>query len=395
MGDGVDPVDSARRSDRLSDRTTSRNLRVMLAGDLMLGRGVDQIFPDSAPPDIYEPYMTSALGYVALAEERNGPIPRPVGAAYVWGDARARLARRAVDLGIVNLETAVTCAGSPEVAKGIQYRMHPRNLSSLKSAPIDCCVLANNHVLDWGEAGLRDTLDALAQAGIAICGAGRNRAEAGRAAVLDGSGRRVLVYGLAFASSGVPAHWGAGPARPGVSLFSSFDAAAQALVAAVGRDRFPGDLVVASVHWGANWSYAIEAEESRFARRLIDEAGVDVVHGHSSHHFKGFEFHRGRPILYGCGDLINDYEGIGGHESFRPDLRLIYLLEVDGEGACRKLEILPFRQSRMRLENADHRDVDWLCATIGRVCRELGNSVALECRGDDEHGRTIRATPVG
>jgi poly-gamma-glutamate capsule biosynthesis protein CapA/YwtB (metallophosphatase superfamily) len=63
----------------------------------------------------------------------------------------------------------------------------------------------------------------------------------------------------------------------------------------------------------------------QFAHALIDEAGFDLVHGHSSHHPKAIEVHHGRIILYGCGDFITDYEGIKGYESFRDDLvRCIY-----------------------------------------------------------------------
>ena len=59
------------------------------------------------------------------------------------------------------------------------------------------------------------------------------------------------------------------------------------------------------------------------------EAGIHVVHGHSSHHFKGIEVYRNRPILYGCGDFLNDYEGIGGHRRFRGELALMYFPILD------------------------------------------------------------------
>jgi poly-gamma-glutamate synthesis protein (capsule biosynthesis protein) len=78
-------------------------------------------------------------------------------------------------------------------------------------------------------------------------------------------------------------------------------------VAAVVRT---GDIVVVSIHWGPNWGYHVPSSHRRFARALIDRAGVHVIHGHSSHHPLGIEVYRNRPILYGCGDLINDYEGI-------------------------------------------------------------------------------------
>jgi poly-gamma-glutamate capsule biosynthesis protein CapA/YwtB (metallophosphatase superfamily) len=125
-----------------------------LSGDVMLGRGIDQVLPHPVPPQLHEPYVRSALGYVELAERVSGKLPRPVDFGYVWGDALEELRSRAPQARIVNLETAVTLAEDAWPGKGIHYRMHPRNVACLAAAGIDCCVLGNNHVLDWGQAGL-------------------------------------------------------------------------------------------------------------------------------------------------------------------------------------------------------------------------------------------------
>lgn len=126
--------------------------RFTLTGDVMLGRGIDQILPHPSPAILHEPFAKSALLYVSLAEKRNGAVPRPVPYSYVWGDAIEDLAIRGPDLRIINLETAITKAWTPAPLKGIHYRMNPANLPVLQAAGIDCCVLANNHVLDWGRA---------------------------------------------------------------------------------------------------------------------------------------------------------------------------------------------------------------------------------------------------
>lgn len=114
----------------------------------MTGRGIDQILPHPVDPRLYEPWVTDAREYVGLAERANGPVPRPVDFAYVWGDALAELDAAAPDLRIVNLETAVTRNDEPWLGKGINYRMHPENVACLAAARLDCCTLANNHVLD-------------------------------------------------------------------------------------------------------------------------------------------------------------------------------------------------------------------------------------------------------
>ncbi|HHZ10457.1 MAG TPA: CapA family protein, partial [Rhizobiales bacterium] len=176
-------------------------MRLFLTGDVMTGRGIDQILPRPNDPAIHEDFLKSAEDYVALAERASGPIPRAAAPGYIWGDALGEIGRRRPDLRIVNLETAVTARGRPE-PKGINYRMNPANIACLTAAGIDCCVLANNHVLDWGVDGLSDTLAALAAAGIAGAGAGLDEEAAWRPAILDAPGGRLLVLAVGCASAG-------------------------------------------------------------------------------------------------------------------------------------------------------------------------------------------------
>jgi poly-gamma-glutamate synthesis protein (capsule biosynthesis protein) len=100
------------------------------------------------------------------------------------------------------------------------------------------------------------------------------------------------------------------------------------------------------------------------------------VHGHSSHHPRPIEVYRGKPILYGCGDVIDDYEGIGGHESFRADLRLLYLTCTDPVGGeLVSLRMIPLRVRRMRLERAPQSDAEWLRTTIKHTSRRFQTRV--------------------
>jgi poly-gamma-glutamate synthesis protein (capsule biosynthesis protein) len=349
-------------------------LTVALAGDVMTGRGIDQILPRPGDPALHEDHAGSALDYVALAEARSGAIPRAVGPAYVWGDALAALDRRRPAVRIVNLETAVTARGEPW-PKGINYRMNPANVGCLSAARLDCCVLANNHVLDWGARGLEDTLNTLAAAGIATAGAGRTRAEAAAPAVLDGGERgRTLVFSYGTSSSGIPPSWRAAADRPGVNWLGGLSTRWIHRVAAdVARVRRVGDIVVVSVHWGPNWGHEIPESHTAFAHGLIEDAGVDVVHGHSSHHAKAIEVHRDRLVLYGCGDLLNDYEGIGGYESFRGDLAVVVVAGFGTAGrGLASLELLPFRIRKFRLDTASAADACWLGGTLGRVSARFG-----------------------
>jgi poly-gamma-glutamate capsule biosynthesis protein CapA/YwtB (metallophosphatase superfamily) len=356
---------------------------LFLCGDVMTGRGIDQILLHPSEPHLYEPYVRSALGYVEIAEQATGRIERPADFAYIWGDALAELERARPDARIINLETAVTAAEDAWPDKGIHYRMNPANVGCLSAAKIDCCVLANNHVLDWGYRGLAETLDTLRGAGLRTAGAGRNQAEAASPAAIELPGKgRVLVFGFALESSGVPPEWAAGGNRAGVNFLSDLSGwTVQRIAAEVGAAKQAGDIVVLSIHWGGNWGYEVRSAERSFAHALID-AGVDVVHGHSSHHPRGIEMYRDRLILYGCGDFLNDYEGIHGHESFRPDLALMYFPVVDaGTGRLVRLTLTPMQVRHFRANRARREDPRWLADLLRREGRALGTRVELRPDG--------------
>lgn len=354
----------------------SRSITLFLCGDVMTGRGIDQILPHPSVPHLFEPYIRSALGYVKLAEEESGLIHRPADFAYIWGDAADAFRRLQPDLRIVNLETSITASEDAWPNKGIHYRMHPANTPCLAVLGIDCCVLANNHTMDWGLKGLTETLDTLRQAGIATAGAGCNAAEAAAPAVFDVPGKgRVLVFAWGMESSGVPAEWAAGERRPGVNFLTGLsDRNLETIAQQVRAARRAGDLVVASIHWGSNWDFTVTQQQRAFAHGLIDRAGVDVVHGHSSHHVKGIEVYRGKAVMYGCGDFLNDYEGIGGHEQYRGDLALMYFPTFE-QGRLTRFVCPPTRTRRFRVTSAPEEGIHWLVDTLNREGEPFGTRV--------------------
>lgn len=379
----------------------AQEITLFVCGDVMTGRGVDQILAHPGRPQLHEAYVKSALGYVALAERRAGAIARPVEPACIWGDALAVLDSMRPDARLINLETAVTASEDAWPGKGIHYRMHPANIDALRALGPDCCVLANNHVLDWGHAGLHETLAVLHAAGLATAGAGADLAEATRPAPValrspaggaTGESRaadegRLLVFAFAAENSGTPKSWAATARRPGVAWLPDLSARSAATVLdAVAAQRRGGDVVVVSLHWGPNWRYDIRPDERGFAQRLV-EGGVDVVYGHSSHHPKAIEVYRERLILYGCGDFLNDYEGIGGYEYFRPDLALMYFPTLEaGTGRLLRLALAPTRIAGLRVNRAAPDEAAWLQALLNREGRPFGTRVA---RDGDEGGEVL------
>jgi poly-gamma-glutamate synthesis protein (capsule biosynthesis protein) len=356
---------------------------VFLCGDVMTGRGIDQILAHPSGPRLYEPAVDDARQYVTVAEATHGAIPRAVPPAYVWGDALSELQRATPDVRVINLETAITRSGDYCRDKEIHYRMHPANVSCLTAAGVDIAVLANNHVLDWGTAGLIETIEALTAAGIKVAGAGRNLPAARRPACigLDGAAR-LIVFGFGSPTSGIPPSWAATERDAGLDmLVGPPEPTAAAIADRVAAVKRPGDLVIASIHWGSNWGYDVPTSFVRFAHGLV-EAGVDVVHGHSSHHVRPIEVYRNRLILYGCGDFLNDYEGISGYAEFRGDLALMYFATLNRpSGELIGVRMVPMQIRKLSLHRAAPTDAHWLADTIARISAPFRSAIERSADG--------------
>lgn len=361
---------------------------MFMVGDVMLGRGIDMILEHSNNPILYESNGLDARDYVSLAERQTGPLPdkseRPLD--YVWGDAIQILKEKKPDLRIINLETSVTTSDTQWPLKGIHYRMHPGNVNVIQSANIDCCVLANNHIADWEFPGLVETMNTLDNSGIKFAGAGQNSLEAKAPAVfhISNKGVRVLVFAAGHSSSGVPDSWQARKDKEGVNIIDFYQASKSVneLKNLIENHKQDGDIIVLSIHWGGNWGWNVESSFVKFAHKAIDEAGVHIIQGHSSHHVKGIEVHNGRLIIYGCGDFLNDYEGITGHEGYRGDLALMYFVDVSPDtGMLAGLRMVPTQIKHLRVNKAKEEGVKWLVKTMSRECRKFGCDVR---RVDDE-----------
>ena len=342
---------------------SSASVTVMLTGDVMTGRGVDQILGHPSTPLLHESYIRDARDYVRMAETVNGHVPAPVPSDYIWGDLLPEIARFEPDVRIVNLETAITTSNAAWPGKTLHYRMHPGNVDCLTSARIDCCVMANNHALDWGREGLDETLEVLQRAGLQTAGAGADGDAAWSPATLPlGGHARMLVFACGTTSAGVPAGWSAAPRQPGVALFHQLsDASARLFAEDVARRRGPGDLVLVSIHWGSNWGFVLPLAHQAFAHQLVDLGAADIVHGHSSHHPLPIEVYRGKPIFYGCGDLINDYEGLSTRSNLRSDVGCLYFATLAlRSGRLKRLAIVPVQLRRFRLTPAEPAARAWL-----------------------------------
>ncbi len=380
-------------------------ITLFLCGDVMTGRGIDQVLPNSVDPRLYESYVKDARDYVRLAERVTGRIDKPVSYSYIWGDALEVWEQMEPAVRIINLETSITSHDIPWPGKGINYRMHPGNVEVLTSAGIDFCSLANNHTMDWGREGLSETMSTLENAGISYAGAGVDLDEARKPVILETGESRVIILASGSVTSGIPGSWAAGagslaassegqaagpkgrkdgsgsratgPGRPGLNVMTALDDETVSLIGKqVNEVKQRGDIVVYSVHWGGNWGYDIPESHRDFARKLIDNAGVDIIHGHSSHHPLGIEVYKDKLIIYGAGDFINDYEGISGREEYRGDLTLMYFPCIDpSNGTLVSMKMVPMRIRNFRLNHASPSDARWLRNMLNREGKKMGTGV--------------------
>lgn len=310
---------------------------IVLAGDVMLGRGV-----------------TDAL------------LGRP--AEQAWSDVLPLLL--GADLRIVNLECAITSHRDPwsRTEKVFHFRADPSMVSVLRAARIDACSLANNHILDFEEQGLLDTLRSLGGAGILSAGAGRNSDEAARPIVLTTGGTCPLRVGLVAFTDNEPA-FAATAERPGTNYVpvSLDDETLGRVDRAINAARLAGaDVVVFSNHWGPNMVQRPSRLFREFARKVVD-LGADIYHGHSAHVFQGVELYRGKAILYDTGDLLDDY-------MIDPYLHndWSFLFRISTDKCClKRIELLPLKLSFARVGRAAGWERDAMLTRMVELSREL------------------------
>jgi poly-gamma-glutamate capsule biosynthesis protein CapA/YwtB (metallophosphatase superfamily) len=287
---------------------------------------------------------------------------------FVWGDTLPLFA--GADVRICNLECVLSDRGRPwsAMSKVFHFRSDRKNVAVLQAAGINMVSIANNHALDYEYDALLEMLDALEGAGIQYAGAGRNIDQACGPAILMCDGARVAM--VAFTDN--EPDWEATGERPGISYVPvrQDDPRAARLFTRVAETKSHADCVIVSCHWGSNWGYVPPDSHVTFGRALVD-AGADVVYGHSAHVFRGIEIWRGRPILHGTGDFVDDY---AIDEIERNDESFVFILDFQ-DGALRNIFLHPSMIADLRARRADPEEAQriamkmrWLCDRLGTPC---------------------------
>jgi poly-gamma-glutamate capsule biosynthesis protein CapA/YwtB (metallophosphatase superfamily) len=245
-------------------------LKLALAGDTMLGRGVAERLDHDPHHELLAPEVVDAV--------------------------------READLFVLNLECCISARGEPAPGRVFHFRAPPWAAEALARLGVDCVTLANNHALDFGPDALLDTLSHLDAAGIRVVGAGTDAERARAPAVLDG------LTVVAFTDH--PPDYAATATRPGVAF---------------GAPTWlpPARPLLVTPHWGPNMTTEPPRRVGRAAAALL-EAGATLVAGHSAHVFHGVAPH----VLYDLGDLIDDYRV---DRTLRNDLGLLFLVDLAGD----------------------------------------------------------------
>ena len=327
-------------SNREMENQRKLQMTLLFVGDVMLGRLVNGVLQEKSP-------------------------------AYPWGDMLSLF--QDVDVRLCNLECVISDWGTPWSAtpKVFHFRSDAKNIGTLKAAHIDAVSLANNHSLDFEYEGLFHTMGNLDAAGIHYTGAGMTIAEASEPAIWEMKGKKL---GLIAFTDNEPG-WEATEEQPGIFYIpiELKDKRAKKLLELVSKTKAVVDFLVVSAHWGPNWGYIPPAEHIPFAHALID-AGTDVIFGHSCHVIRGIELYKGKPILYGTGDFIDDY---AVDERERNDQSFIFVVETDGQAIVRLL-LYPTVIDAFQARRARHNERKAIVATMQRLCMKLNTATTWD-----------------
>jgi poly-gamma-glutamate capsule biosynthesis protein CapA/YwtB (metallophosphatase superfamily) len=229
-------------------------------------------------------------------------------------DAAAALAPmsqrlRRADLTVGNLEMTLSTDGAPTQGDD-SFGAGPGVLRPLERAGFDALSMANNHLGDFGERAMLDTVATLRDSAIAPFGAGRDRAAASRPAYLDAGGTRFALVGfnaIGETPRATPDSAGAlsvrMPPRTGPLVPADLDHVARV----VRRADRQADAVVVLPHWGTQYTHEPEPIQRRVARRLVG-AGADLVVGGHPHWVQGVETVRGVPVVHSLGNFVFDMD---------------------------------------------------------------------------------------
>ena len=282
----------------------------------------------------------------------------------LWGDMLSEI--RSTDINIFNLEAALT-RSNQKVDKVFNFKSDPANVQTLLEANVHAVNLANNHVLDYSESGLLETLQTLDDAGILHAGAGKNILEARRPVIVTKNGITIGLLGITDNEPG----WEASEQAPGIRYVAVGDI--DKIRPDIESLKRQVDIVILSAHLGPNMQQRPPGPMVDFIHSLMD-AGVDIFHGHSAHIFQGIEYYGSKVIIYDAGDFVDDYYV---DPRLRNDLSFFFKVIVDSEGV-RDVRLVPTLISNFQVNHAKGGDFTEAVEKMKVLSQEFGTSLELK-----------------
>lgn len=315
-------------------------IKIKAVGDIVLGRGVEYHLNDQKKDYTYPfQYVVDIL--------RMGDI--------VFG----------------NLEVPMT-----ESDKGLDpdgkyvIKSKEKAVEGIKYAGFNILNLANNHIMDYYEKGLFDTIDVLDRSNILHCGAGKNIDDARIPAIIDVRNTTVAVLGYTdmaeYVYKGDPMiSFAAGEEKSGVAPREL-----ELIKDDIEKIRHNADIIIISLHWGVEDSFEVTSSQREFAYKLIDE-GADIILGHHPHRFQGIEIYKDKPIVYSMGNFIFDQNNPSNQESFIVDMQIT-------ERRLTSIELIPVRTiSKTHIIIPKGEDAKEILKRELELCGKLGSKCAI------------------
>jgi len=278
---------------------------------------------------------------------------------------------RAGDIVFGNLEVPMTESNHSLDPKG-KYVIKSREKAAegIKYAGFNVLNLANNHIMDYYEKGLFDTIATLEKYNIEHCGAGKNIDEARIPAVLKVRDTKIAVLGYTdmaeYVFKGNPMiSFAAGEDKSGVASRKY-----ELIKEDIEKIRESVDIIIISFHWGVEDSFEVAEEQKEFAYKIIDD-GADIIFGHHPHKFQGVEIYKGKPIVYSMGNFIFDQNDPLKQESFIVDMVFI-------DKKLASLELLPVRTiSKTHIIMPKGEEAIEILKRELELCGKLGSKCAI------------------
>lgn len=312
----------------------------------------------------YDKLVIGLTGDVMIGREVDNVISQE-GYRYVWGNVLPLL--HSTDLNIVNLETTLTNSNKI-VEKTFNFKATPDKIKCLTDANVTVANLANNHILDFSEQGLIETIQTLKNAGIKYVGAGINDKEASKPVIIT---RNNIITGILGFTDNEPT-WKAGTSSSGINYInvSGEDDRKRALLS-IEQLKKEADIVVVSIHWGPNMQEFPEKYFIDFAHQMIEQ-GADIIHGHSAHNFQGIEVYHHKLILYDTGDFVDDYMV---DPVLKNDHSFFFRIDAD-EKSLTNLELFPVLISRYQVNLAIGKEYKWSIKRMQYLSEKFGTKVS-------------------